>query len=84
MNYLKSYVGNQLFNEQKLEKDAHEIEDPIKALDFGLARELDTILYYQEIKRYLPEHKLDKVEQIISEERKHYIQLNEMKKAFQE
>ena len=51
-------------------------------MDFAIKRELDSILYYHEIKRLVPVAQHAAIEQIIEEERKHFSALTEMKKRF--
>jgi len=82
LSYLNSYVQHQIFAEKKLEQEIEKISSPWEALDFGISRELDTILYYQEIKKYLPEIQLNLVEKILGEERKHFMKLIELKKKY--
>ena len=80
LEYLGAYVEHQIFTNDKLEKDIQHITKPVTALEFGIWRELDTILYYQEIKKYLPVEQRDLVEKIINEERQHFLTLIDMKK----
>ena len=51
-----------------------------RADDFAIRRELDSILYYHEIKKLVPAAQHGTIEQIIDEERKHYSILSAMKK----
>ncbi|MBN2460472.1 MAG: ferritin family protein [Candidatus Cloacimonetes bacterium] len=82
LQYLKAYVDHQIFTNARLEKDVEHINRPETALEFGIWRELDTILYYQEIKKYMPAQQLDQVDKIIAEERKHFLRLIELKKQY--
>jgi rubrerythrin len=83
LEYLGAYVEHQIFTNEKLEKDIPHIKKPVTALEFGIWRELDTILYYQEVKKYLPVEQRDMIEKIINEERKHFLQLIELKKQYE-
>jgi rubrerythrin len=47
-----------------------------------MQRELDSILYYHEIKNLVPQAQHDTIEKIIIEERKHYAALDDMKKRY--
>ncbi|MBN1897614.1 MAG: ferritin family protein [Spirochaetes bacterium] len=81
--YLQAYAGNFIFDKKVLQAEIERISDPKDALDFAIRRELDSILYYQEMKIWLPKDQLDKIEKIVQEERKHFQKLTEVKKAIQ-
>ncbi|MDI6726248.1 MAG: hypothetical protein QMD32_04735, partial [Smithellaceae bacterium] len=52
------------------------------AVDFAIRRELDSILYYHEIRKFLPLSEYDQIEKIIEEERRHFHKLSELKKSY--
>jgi rubrerythrin len=80
--YLRSYVDNNLiFTKEIMDKQLAKITDINSALDFAIQRELDSILYYHEIKRLVPASGHETLEQIIEEERKHFLSLTDMKKS---
>lgn len=80
--YLRSYVDNNLiFTKEIMDKQLSNIKDTAAALDFAIQRELDSILYYHEIKKLVPAAQHDTLEQIIEEERKHFSSLTAMKKC---
>jgi rubrerythrin len=80
--YLKSYVDNSLiFTKEVMDKQLAKVTDTKSALDFAIQRELDSILYYHEIKRLVPAAQHEAIEKIIEEERKHFFSLTEMKKS---
>ena len=80
--YLRSYVDNNLiFTKEIMDKQLSKIKDTAAALDFAIQRELDSILYYHEIKKLVPAAQHDAIEKIIEEERKHFLSLTEMKKC---
>jgi rubrerythrin len=81
--YLRSYVDNNLiFTKEIMDQQLAKVKDTSAALDFAIQRELDSILYYHEIKKLVPAAQHGTLEQIIEEERKHYLALTEMKKRF--
>jgi predicted component of type VI protein secretion system len=81
--YLRAYVDNNIiFTKEAMDKELVNVKDTVSALDFAIRRELDSILYYHEIKKLVPATQHDTVEQIIEEERKHFAMLTEMKKRF--
>lgn len=80
--YLRSYVDNNIvFTKDAAEKQFAKVKNTAAALEFAIQRELDSILYYHEIKRLVPtaQHKI--LDQIIEEERKHFYALTEVKKS---
>ena len=78
--YLRSYVDNVIFTDDQLEKQKKEVNDALSAVEFAMQRELDSILYYHEVEKFVSEDKKSLIEKIIEEERKHYAKLSEMKK----
>lgn len=81
--YLHAYVDNNIiFTKEAMDKEMANVKDTISAFDFAIRRELDSILYYHEIKKLVPSAQHGAIEQIIEEERKHFSILTEMKKRF--
>lgn len=81
--YLRAYVDNNIiFTKEIMDKELAKVKDTIAAIDFAIKRELDSILYYHEIKRLVPAAQHSAIEQIIEEERKHFSILTDMKKRF--
>jgi len=84
LDYLQAYVNNTIFKQKQIEEEMNKIKDVTSALNFAIQRELDSILYYQEIKRFIPENQQDKMEGIVNEERKHYKELTGIKEGLEE
>ena len=81
--YLRDYVDNNIiFTKEVMDKELAKVKDTMAALDFAIKRELDSILYYHEIKRFVPAAQHAALDQIIAEERKHFSKLSEVKKQF--
>lgn len=81
--YLRNYVDNNLiFTKDVMDKQLAGVKDTIAAFEFAMQRELDSILYYHEIKNLVPQTQHDAIEKIIDEERKHYAILCDMKKRY--
>ena len=79
--YLRSYVDNNLiFTKEIMDRQLAKVTDIISALEFAIQRELDSILYYHEIKKLVPAAQHEEIEKIIEEERKHFQSLTNMKK----
>ncbi len=78
--YLRDYIDNKIvFTKDAKARLASDAYDMLSALDFAIQRELDSILYYQEMKHFLPEKQHKEIDRIIGEERKHFAILAEMK-----
>jgi rubrerythrin len=81
--YLRNYVDNNIiFTKEVMDKQLAGVKDTVAAFDFAMQRELDSILYYHEVKNLVPAAQHDAIEKIIEEERKHYALLCDMKKRF--
>jgi rubrerythrin len=82
-SYLRDYVdSNIIFTREAMDKELSKVKDTLSALDFAIRRELDSILYYHEIKRFVPTAQHVAIDQIIDEERKHFSSLSEVKKRY--
>ena len=82
--YLKAYTEKLIFDQKKIEKEMENVKNVLSALDFAINRELDSILYYQEIKKMVVENKHHFVEKIIQEERKHFLKLKDLREALED
>ena len=81
--YLRNYVDNNLiFTKDVMDKQLAKVTDTVGAFEFAMQRELDSILYYHEVKNLVPQGQHEALEKIINEERKHYAMLLDMKKRF--
>ena len=82
--YLREYIdGKAVFrglagNSPELAQ----VRDIVSALEFGMQREIDSIVYYQEIEAFTPEKYHKTVDAIIAEERRHFSLLSEMRKGY--
>ncbi|MGV8058721.1 MAG: ferritin family protein [Smithellaceae bacterium] len=82
-SYLRDYVDNNIiFTKETMDKELANVKDTLSALDFAIKRELDSILYYHEIKRFVPAAQHATLDEVINEERKHFSQLSEIKKRY--
>ncbi len=79
LDYLRCYVDNVIFTEEELEKQQKEVKDVLSAIKFAMQKELDSVLYYHEVEKFVSPQQKNLIEEIISEERKHYAKLSEMK-----
>jgi len=77
--YLRTYANNIVFSEERLNEEIEKIKDIVSALDFGIQKEVETILYYQEIKNLIPKDQHSLIDAIIEEERGHFLKLSQIK-----
>jgi len=81
--YLHDYADNNLiFKKEVMDAEMARITDTLSAIDFAIRRELDSILYYHEIKGFIARDQHESIDKIINEERKHFKTLSEMKKKY--
>jgi len=80
MAYLQGSIDGKVFTAGAT-KELAGINDVLAALDFAIQRELDSVLYYSEMKKYVTATAQDLLEQVIEEERKHVVILTNIKKA---
>ena len=72
--YLHGYVDNRLvLKADLLATELAAIKDEASAIEFAIRRELDSLLYYREIRELLPADRREAIERIILEERKHFV-----------
>jgi len=79
--YMNAYTAEIIFPATVI-RELPPSTDPIAALDFGIRRELDSITYYMHAKDLVPPNHAEQLDQIIAEERKHFIKFSEMKRRF--
>lgn len=79
--YLKAYADGYIFTKPKKgQLMANKIKTSREALEFALTVEIDSILYYLEARKLVPEGHREVIDNIIQEERNHYLKLSEMLK----
>lgn len=76
-SYLRAYADNIIFTPKRMEEEMSKIKDASSALKFAIDRELDSILYYQEVKNLVPENQRSLIDKIIEEERRHFVKLTQ-------
>ena len=78
--YLRAYVDNVLFSINKFDEDVEKIHNALEAIQFAIDKELDSVLYYQEMRNVVLAHQKELIKNIIEEERKHVVKLSEIKR----
>jgi rubrerythrin len=88
--YLQGYIDGRVIFKGRLTGSGDDSKDlPIagvldtrSALDFAIQREVDSIVYYQEVKVFVPEKHHKVVDGIVNEERRHFTLLSEIRRNY--
>lgn len=81
--YLRNYAdGSLIFTKEAMEAELASIKDTLSAINFAIRRELDSILYYHEIKGFISKDQHEAIDAIINEERKHFKMLSKMRNEY--
>lgn len=79
--YLRAYVDNKIFNAQRLDEYAATIATARTAVDFAIDRELESVMYYQEVQMIVPDEQKNEINKIIREEKNHFMKLSDLRKT---
>jgi rubrerythrin len=79
-NYVRAYSENVIFPADKMEAQFGEITNLDDAVEFAIQKEIESILYYLEMKNFVPASQRADIDRIIEEERRHYLRLTELKR----
>lgn len=77
--YLRAYASNVIFSQETFEKKLGEIRSAVEALDFAIGVEWDSIHFYQELKGLVPESRRSQLDDVVAEERRHFVKLTKLK-----
>jgi rubrerythrin len=80
-NYLNAYAEKIIFSNQRLDEEIGAIQDSGAALNFAIKAELEAVLYYEEIKKMVGKKDQEIIDQIIAEERRHFVQLTKLERS---
>ncbi len=81
LEYLNAFADHLVFGKDAKNFDFSDEHGTEQVLQFAMRRETESILFYQEIKAYLPQTKHPIVDAIIAEERRHFTKLANLKKS---
>jgi len=73
--YLYEFLKKRLFSPELLRDKFLKINDIQSALEFAISFELDSILFYNELKPHVHPDIVPIIDQIVAEERKHFVQV---------
>ncbi|HPE07993.1 MAG TPA: hypothetical protein PLW50_09775, partial [Smithellaceae bacterium] len=72
--YLRNYIDNNIvFTQQAINDDLAAVKDACSAIDFAARRELDSISYYENIKRLVPKTQHEAIDCLIDTEMDHFV-----------
>jgi len=80
--YMKFVVDDILYAEISAEWFAANVKDRIAAIQYGIGFEKDAILFFSELLKYMMGPNKEKVEELISEEKKHLVYLSELRAKY--
>jgi rubrerythrin len=79
--YLEALAGDNIFKKEvDLRKLASEVSSDSQAIDLGIGFEKDSIIFYSEMKNFVPKEDCATVERVIAEEKEHLLKLFSFKK----
>lgn len=80
LDYLNAYTDTLVFEDpDKLPYDASRAFDLPRAIMYAIEKELDSVLFYKEVKDLIPPSEQGLLENIIIEERRHVVNLSWLK-----
>jgi rubrerythrin len=79
--YLTSYVNTIIFSDE-IKRKVPQLRDALSVINFGIQRELESMLFYHDIKQYVPSSQHEIIDQIIEEERSHFSKLVSLKEHY--
>jgi rubrerythrin len=84
-DYLRALVDSAVFTDDMITSEmATQADSDVKAVELGISAERDSILFYEQIRDFLPKPALPTLDAVIDEEKTHLRQLAEVKKALAE
>lgn len=80
--YLEALAGENIFRkETDLRKLASQLSSDSQAIEIGIGFEKDSIIFYNEIKKFTPKEDLAMIDKVIAEEKEHLLKLFGLKKS---
>lgn len=80
--YMQALVDEKLYSKITAGSFAKEITSVITAIDRSMQFEKDAIVFFSELARFVPDASKNIIEQLVDEERRHFIYLNALKKTY--
>ncbi|MFA6321310.1 MAG: ferritin family protein [Candidatus Omnitrophota bacterium] len=80
--YMNAIVSDILYNQVTAKWFTENIRGPIVALTYGISFEKDAILFFNELLKYMNPYHTEKIQELIEEEKKHLLYLNELREKY--
>lgn len=81
--YMNAFASEYVFTKENKGKEiAQKIKTDKEAVDLGIGFEKDSIIFYEGMRKVVPEHDPKVISELISQEQSHLRQLVELKKNF--
>lgn len=77
--YIKAAVDDMLYEQVSPQAFSKNVKSPLSAIEYGMGFEKDAILFFTELLKYMTPRHIEKVQQLIDEEKKHLVYLAELK-----
>jgi len=75
-SYLRAHIKGDIFPSEISKETLKEVKNLINAVNYSMERELDSIFYYTDIKDVIHDDQKNLIDDIISEEKKHFLKLS--------
>ncbi len=82
--FMDSFVKRMIFDSERFRTELKFISTVKEALDFAIRRELDSVLYYYELKRLTDPEQAEHIDKIADEERRHVVRLTALQETLQD
>ncbi|MEZ4220155.1 MAG: ferritin family protein [Polyangiaceae bacterium] len=79
--YLRAYVDNVAFRHEAARAELEKVMDRESAIRFAMQREQDSVQFYTELRELVPEAERGAIDEIIAEERSHFLSLSKLLEA---
>lgn len=79
IEYLHNFLDMSIFSRDTLKLKLNRVTDIESAFEFSMSMELDQVLFYNEISNYLTAEHKKIIEEIIEEERRHFVTIMQVK-----
>ena len=82
VDYINALVDDKIYADVTPEKFSVHITTPLSAINYGIGFEKDAILFFNELKQYIPEKNKWVVDKLIEEEKQHLIYLSKLRMKY--
>lgn len=82
-DYAKATIDDILYKRISAEWFAANVREPLDAIRYGMGFEKDAILFFGELLKYMAPAHREKVQELIDEEKKHLLYLNNLKHKYE-